>query len=136
MQCLPFTHSLVGPIYAEVGSEWVDVLDHRHAAHAPTTVVARSKEARAFGFSLRNLRLTRGTSFILFQAKGLAEPVRIVRLIYLTLSNVENWIARAKLQRSLSPSTSLASILEARQGCFAALSIVSFDVCIGSIPDS
>lgn len=49
-QCLLFTHHPVGPLYAEVGPAWVDVLNHRHVAHAPTTVVARSKETRALWF--------------------------------------------------------------------------------------
>jgi hypothetical protein len=49
-QCLLFTHRSVGPPYAEVGSDWVDILNHRHAAHAPTTVVARNKETRAVWF--------------------------------------------------------------------------------------
>jgi hypothetical protein len=49
-QCLLFTHRRVGPLYAEVGSELVDSLNHRHAAHAPTAVVARSKETRALWF--------------------------------------------------------------------------------------
>lgn len=53
-QCLLFTHRPVGPLYAEVGSDWVDVLNHRHAAHAPTTVVARSKETRALWFKDAN----------------------------------------------------------------------------------
>lgn len=49
-QCILFTHRSVGPLYAEVGSDWVDILNHRHAAHAPTTVVARNKETRAVWF--------------------------------------------------------------------------------------
>lgn len=49
-QCLLFTHRPVGPRYAEVSSDWVDILNHRHAGHAPTTVVARSKETRASWF--------------------------------------------------------------------------------------
>lgn len=49
-QCLLFTHYPVGPLYATVGSDWVDALNHRHAAHAPTTIVARSKETRALWF--------------------------------------------------------------------------------------
>lgn len=49
-QCLLFTHRPVGPLYVEVGPKWVDVFNHRHAAHAPTTVVARSKETRAVWF--------------------------------------------------------------------------------------
>lgn len=51
-QCLLFTHRPFGPLYAQVSSEWVDVLNRRHAAYAPTTVVARSKETRALWFQV------------------------------------------------------------------------------------
>lgn len=51
-QCLLFTHRPIGPLYSEVASEWVDALNHRHAAYAPTTVVARSKETRALWFQV------------------------------------------------------------------------------------
>jgi hypothetical protein len=51
-QCLLFTHRPFDPLYAEVGSEGVDVLNHRHAAHAPSTVVARSKETRSLWFQV------------------------------------------------------------------------------------
>jgi len=54
-QCLLFTHNPVGPLYAEVEPDWVDVLNHRHAAHAPTTVVVRSRETRASWFQPREL---------------------------------------------------------------------------------
>ncbi|WP_083411575.1 DUF4238 domain-containing protein [Janthinobacterium sp. 1_2014MBL_MicDiv] len=52
MQCILFTHRPMGPLYAEVGSDCVDVLNHRHAAHAPTRLVARSKEVRAVWFQV------------------------------------------------------------------------------------
>ncbi|MDB5921041.1 MAG: hypothetical protein JWR40_5275 [Massilia sp.] len=51
-QCLLFTHRPVGPLYSVVTSDWVDALNQRHTAHAPTTVVARSKETRALWFHL------------------------------------------------------------------------------------
>ncbi len=49
-QCLLFTHHTVGPLYADVGADSVDLLNHRHVAHAPTTVVSRSKETRPMWF--------------------------------------------------------------------------------------
>lgn len=55
-QCLLFTHRRVAPLYAEVGLDWVDALNHRHAAHAPTTLVARSKETRALWFRVMEPR--------------------------------------------------------------------------------
>ena len=51
-QCLLFTHRPVGPLYSEVSTVWVDAFNHRHAAYAPTTVVARSKETRALWFQV------------------------------------------------------------------------------------
>ncbi|ASU38529.1 hypothetical protein hmeg3_09620 [Herbaspirillum sp. meg3] len=49
-QCLLFTHRPIGPLYSDVSSDWVDTVNHRHVAFAPTTVVARSKETRALWF--------------------------------------------------------------------------------------
>ncbi|NRR32207.1 DUF4238 domain-containing protein [Oxalobacteraceae bacterium] len=50
-QCLLFTHRpVVDSLYSEVSLDCVDALNHRHAAYAPTTVVARSKETRALWF--------------------------------------------------------------------------------------
>ena len=46
-QCLLFTHRPVGPLYCDVSTDYVDAFNHRHAAHAPSTIVARSKETRA-----------------------------------------------------------------------------------------
>lgn len=51
-QCLLFTHRPVGPLYTEVSTDWVDAINHRHAAFAPSTVVARSKETRARWFEV------------------------------------------------------------------------------------
>ncbi len=51
-QCLLFTHHPVGPLYTAVPTEWVDALNHRHAAFAPTKVVSRSKETRALWFQV------------------------------------------------------------------------------------
>ncbi len=51
-QCLLFTHRPVGPLYTEVSTDWVDAFNHRHAAFAPSTVVARSKESRARWFEV------------------------------------------------------------------------------------
>lgn len=51
-QCLVFTHRHVGPLYAEVSTEGVDALNHRHAAFAPSTIVTRSKEIRARWFEV------------------------------------------------------------------------------------
>ena len=51
-QCLLFTHRAIGPLYIEVSANGVDALNHRHAAFAPSTVVARSKETRALWFEV------------------------------------------------------------------------------------
>jgi hypothetical protein len=51
-QCLLFTHRPVGPLYCEVSPDTVDAFNHRHAGHAPTTIVARSKETRALWFQV------------------------------------------------------------------------------------
>ena len=51
-QCLLLTHYPVGPLNTEVSSDWVDVINHRHAAFAPTTLIVRSKEARARWFEV------------------------------------------------------------------------------------
>lgn len=45
-QCLLFTHRPIGPLYCAVSSDYVDAFNHRHVAHAPTTIVARGKETR------------------------------------------------------------------------------------------
>lgn len=49
-QCLLFTHRPVAPLYGEVSTDYVDAFNHRHAGHAPTTIVSRSKETRALWF--------------------------------------------------------------------------------------
>lgn len=49
-QCLLFTHRHVGPLYAEIESEWVDNLNRRHAADAPTTIVVRRRDTRPLWF--------------------------------------------------------------------------------------
>ncbi|MEH6997321.1 MAG: DUF4238 domain-containing protein [Limnobacter sp.] len=51
-QCLLFTHHPVGPLYAEIGLDRVDALNHRHAVHAPTTVITQSKETRDLWFQV------------------------------------------------------------------------------------
>jgi len=51
-QCLLFTHQLVGPLYCDVSPDDVDAFNHRHAGHAPTTLVARSKETRPIWFEV------------------------------------------------------------------------------------
>lgn len=51
-QCLMFTHRPVGPLYFEVSLDTVDAFNHRHAAHAPSTLVARSKETRPIWFQV------------------------------------------------------------------------------------
>ncbi len=45
-QCLLFTHRPIGPLYLELTNDWVDALNHRHAAFAPSTIIARRKETR------------------------------------------------------------------------------------------
>ncbi len=51
-QCLLFTHRPVAPLYCEVSREYVDSFNHRHAGHAPTTIVSRSKETRPIWFQV------------------------------------------------------------------------------------
>lgn len=51
-QCIVFTHRPFGPLYVDVSTKVVDLLNHRHATFAPSTIVVRHQATRPSWFEV------------------------------------------------------------------------------------